>query len=234
MKEKELAPVTEVFNLATGQEATFSLPPREAVIAAYAQFTKGDLTWWWQNPLKYDSLVTLGRKSISCGDWSALIIMTEENAPLALSSSPSTPRDPSQTVSREAPIAVARLRDRLDARHEEQYRLPAFSDKRLFAVGFRKFGKGDPYFSLDAARTRVQKEIMRGAKGAVKHSEALGRNSDYHMFKVRSPVEFSKKEHFYAIQYENGAVLAIFGTPKGAAGKSLPPASAIPGARRVN
>jgi hypothetical protein len=72
-----------VVNLATGEERLYTLSPREAVIAAYAQGTKGD----WNSfdyKRKYGKFVSPftgalittkvyeGRVSVAVGDWCAL------------------------------------------------------------------------------------------------------------------------------------------------------------------
>lgn len=60
-----------VFNLSTGSESYYSgIPPRTAVIAAYAQ-SKGDWNTW-DYEKRYGSLVEKGTHSVACGDFSAL------------------------------------------------------------------------------------------------------------------------------------------------------------------
>lgn len=61
---------TTVVKLATGEEAVFDLPPREAVIAAYRQLTRKDFNTW-QEP-RYLLPIHEGEVSVSCGDWCAL------------------------------------------------------------------------------------------------------------------------------------------------------------------
>jgi hypothetical protein len=61
-----------VHNLATDDQYIFvGLTPRQAVISAYA-YANGDCrTWEYES--RYGSLVTTGRKSAACGDFSALL-----------------------------------------------------------------------------------------------------------------------------------------------------------------
>ena len=59
--------MTTVFNLATAEERTYSLPPAEAVIAAYAQ-GRGDWNTW-DYASRYTKLLVIGKASIACGDW---------------------------------------------------------------------------------------------------------------------------------------------------------------------
>lgn len=70
--EGEVIPMmTHVFNLATGQGATFSLPPARAVVAAYEQFTRGNHnTWNYLDPVAHPEFVK-GKLSVACGDWAA-------------------------------------------------------------------------------------------------------------------------------------------------------------------
>lgn len=64
--------VTKVFNLKTGEFiATYTLKPKNAVKAAYAQFIMRDFNTW--NYAKYDDKVVSGNLSVSCGDFAALI-----------------------------------------------------------------------------------------------------------------------------------------------------------------
>lgn len=61
-------------NLSTLEEAHYTseeMTPRQAVINAYAQFTKRDFnTWQYQE--RYAHLVQEGQKAVSIGDWCAL------------------------------------------------------------------------------------------------------------------------------------------------------------------
>lgn len=68
MSEKPV--VTLVFNLLTGDEKTYTLSSREAVMAAYAQEHKDFNTWDYEE--RYGHLTLEGNSSISCGDWTAL------------------------------------------------------------------------------------------------------------------------------------------------------------------
>jgi hypothetical protein len=64
--------MTTVFNLATGDEAIYSLPPFEAVVAAHEQLTRGNYnTWDYRKPMEH-GLLKIGKLSVSCGDWAAL------------------------------------------------------------------------------------------------------------------------------------------------------------------
>lgn len=63
---------TDVYDLrqsAFQPKANYSLPPREAVRNAYAQFEKGDYNTW--DYAKYDHLVEEGLVTVRCGDFSA-------------------------------------------------------------------------------------------------------------------------------------------------------------------
>ena len=62
--------VTRVFNLATQQEAIYSLPPKQAVMHAHAQLTVKDQNWWDYDKRNYE--VSEGKHSYCCGDWAAL------------------------------------------------------------------------------------------------------------------------------------------------------------------
>ena len=64
--------VTKVFNLKTGEFiATYTLKPKQAVRAAYAQFTMHDFNTWYY--AKYDDKVVSGNLSVNCGDSAAMI-----------------------------------------------------------------------------------------------------------------------------------------------------------------
>ena len=60
---------TEVVNLKTLEKRVYALPPRDAVIAAYAQ-EHGDYNSW--DYQKYESLVTVGFITVACGNWCAM------------------------------------------------------------------------------------------------------------------------------------------------------------------
>ena len=60
--------LTKVVNLATGQEQFFSIPPREAVLAAYRQ-SLGDFNTW--DYAKHDSIVREANLTVSAGDFTA-------------------------------------------------------------------------------------------------------------------------------------------------------------------
>ena len=57
-------------NLNTGEYTYFSLPPEQAVIAAYAQ-SRGDWNTWDYG--KYRKYLRYGQYSVACGDFSALL-----------------------------------------------------------------------------------------------------------------------------------------------------------------
>jgi hypothetical protein len=62
--------MTTVYNLAGGPEQVFSLPPRDAVIAAYAQ-ARGDWSTWTYST-RYSALVEPTARGFCCGDFAAL------------------------------------------------------------------------------------------------------------------------------------------------------------------
>lgn len=59
--------LTEVFNLSTGKKVCYTLPPTQAVAAAWFQYTQKNWnTWsydWEQAPVVY------GVYTVACGDW---------------------------------------------------------------------------------------------------------------------------------------------------------------------
>jgi hypothetical protein len=62
---------TVVRNLRTGEERHYSLLPRDAVIAAFAQGTEHDFnTWTYERA--YGHRVQHGDRTVACGDWAAL------------------------------------------------------------------------------------------------------------------------------------------------------------------
>ena len=66
--------LTDVHDLRNYDELTYSLPPREAVIAAYAQ-SKGDWNTW-DYEKKYAHLVRFSGtndRTVSCGDFAAVM-----------------------------------------------------------------------------------------------------------------------------------------------------------------
>jgi hypothetical protein len=64
-------PLTRVFNLAGNEVLGYSLPPSQAVIAAYEQLTRGNMnTWAYPKPEDHPQFVR-GARSVSCGDWAA-------------------------------------------------------------------------------------------------------------------------------------------------------------------
>lgn len=63
---------TNVYKLGVARSlftANYSLPAREAVRNAYAQFERKDFNTW--DYAKYDSLVKEGEHSFTCGDYIA-------------------------------------------------------------------------------------------------------------------------------------------------------------------
>src|SRR5690606_1611525 len=67
----EVLCVSIVLNLATGEELTFFIPAREAVIAAYAQ-SQGDYNTW-DYERRYGALVIRGRLTWGLGDFAAMV-----------------------------------------------------------------------------------------------------------------------------------------------------------------
>jgi hypothetical protein len=61
---------TEVINLKTLEKRIYSLPPRDAAIAAYAQ-ERGDYNTW-DYEARYGHLITEGFITVACGDWCAM------------------------------------------------------------------------------------------------------------------------------------------------------------------
>ena len=62
--------MTEVLELSTGRVLIYSLPPEQAVKAAYLKYEKGNGSTWEYHKIK----VPLRQKGqvISCGDYSAI------------------------------------------------------------------------------------------------------------------------------------------------------------------
>ena len=70
-KPKARTTVAEVMSLADdGFKAVYTLPPREAVIAAYAQYGHGDWNTW-DYETQYGHLVVTSCRHVSCGDYCA-------------------------------------------------------------------------------------------------------------------------------------------------------------------
>jgi hypothetical protein len=65
-------PYTEVLNLATGATYEYSLPPKNAVECAYAQYEQGDYNTW-EYAGKYNAQLTTNGRCWYLGDFSALI-----------------------------------------------------------------------------------------------------------------------------------------------------------------
>jgi predicted nucleic acid-binding protein len=68
----KLAVSTMVFNLATGEEVYYSLPPEDAVIVAYLQHEKGDYNTWDYDLEAYRPQIVKGQWSVSMGNWAAV------------------------------------------------------------------------------------------------------------------------------------------------------------------
>lgn len=87
MTEQAEAPkLTRVIKLGSKLELFYSLPPREAVIAAFAQYggnsqyNIGSGDWnTWDYERRYGHRVMTGKYSVSCGDFAALLPKKEEN-----------------------------------------------------------------------------------------------------------------------------------------------------------
>ena len=62
---------TTVFNLATGQEVGYSLPPKQAVLTAYHQLTRQNYNWWSYDSAPYPVPYIKTRLGHNCGDWAA-------------------------------------------------------------------------------------------------------------------------------------------------------------------
>ena len=62
--------LTLAFNLKTGEERWFTLPPEQAVVAAYASEHGDGNTWEYTNK-KYP--VVTGQYSVACGDWASTL-----------------------------------------------------------------------------------------------------------------------------------------------------------------
>lgn len=68
-----MSKVTEVMDLRTGEYVGWwTIPPKEAVIAAYAQFEKEDYNTWLYEE-RYSHMLVRGRYSVACGDYAALL-----------------------------------------------------------------------------------------------------------------------------------------------------------------
>lgn len=64
---------TDVHNLATNQIIRYQLPPSQAVINAYEQFTVRNQNWWTYKLPEDHPAFLRGKRSVCCGDWAALI-----------------------------------------------------------------------------------------------------------------------------------------------------------------
>lgn len=75
------SPSTRVLNLATGQWGPYyTLDPRQAVVAAYEQQTRGNWnTWTYPSPEAHPEF-TLAEVSCCCGDWAAMLDQTTPGA----------------------------------------------------------------------------------------------------------------------------------------------------------
>ena len=65
--------MTKVLNLNTGKHTTYSLPPKEAVVAAYEQ-SLGNFNTWQYKAFADHPKARRGQYSVSCGDFAAIII----------------------------------------------------------------------------------------------------------------------------------------------------------------
>lgn len=65
--------LTQVMDLRSGEYiASYTLESIEAVIAAYAYFEQDDANTW-QYEGRYYELLSVGRYSVTCGDYTALL-----------------------------------------------------------------------------------------------------------------------------------------------------------------
>ena len=69
--------LTLVFNLETGEERWFSLPAKQAVVAAYAS-DRGDGNTWEYSNKNYP--LVCGQYSIACGNWTATIRLVKDHS----------------------------------------------------------------------------------------------------------------------------------------------------------
>lgn len=70
--------ITVVTNLATGEELAYSLPPSEAVVAAFERQTRGNKsTWTYCKPCDHPAFRE-GKASVACGDWAAIKSLLRE------------------------------------------------------------------------------------------------------------------------------------------------------------
>lgn len=73
MGKHTLGPWTTVFNASTGAEHSYTLPPRKAVLAAFAISTMGDAnSWGWEK--RFGHLVKKTVHGWVVGDWFAVEI----------------------------------------------------------------------------------------------------------------------------------------------------------------
>ena len=63
----------KVLNLGTGKHVTYSLPPEEAVVAAYEQ-NRGNFNTWQYAAFADHPKARRGQYSVSCGDFAAIIV----------------------------------------------------------------------------------------------------------------------------------------------------------------
>ena len=62
--------MSEVFNLRTGEERSYSVSPEKAVVNAFYQEHNQNNTWEYDYSIvKYSD----SHKTVSCGDWAALV-----------------------------------------------------------------------------------------------------------------------------------------------------------------
>ena len=65
--------MTKVLNLGTGKHAKYSLPAKEAVVAAYEQ-SLGNFNTWQYKAFADHPKARQGQYSVSCGDFAAIIV----------------------------------------------------------------------------------------------------------------------------------------------------------------
>ena len=63
----------KVLNLGTGKHVKYSLPPEEAVVAAYEQ-SLGNWNTWQYKAFADHPEARRGQYSVSCGDFAAIIV----------------------------------------------------------------------------------------------------------------------------------------------------------------
>ena len=64
--------ITQVLNLDTNQHLSFSLPPDQAVIAAY-EHDQGNHNTWDYPSSKHHKAILYGKRTVSCGKFTAIL-----------------------------------------------------------------------------------------------------------------------------------------------------------------